>query len=231
MLVPIWTVVLTSFSCASRPRHPYASNSTQQCLQHQQQARAQRQQQQLQKMATLRAGEPPMFALCRPGIDITSSSAISVVIKVGMVGDSQIGKTSLMVKYVEGSFDEDYIQTLGQPLAVSPCHLLTGVVCRRQLHGEDNIRAENYHHLLNLGSWRYAIHLPMCLLDKFLMSGSLQDNASSSTCCPWCATMPSQYCSCSTFHANPPSTLSRSGIVRPEVSTRYAIREARSAPS
>jgi Gtp-binding protein of the ras superfamily involved in termination of M-phase len=36
-----------------------------------------------------------------------------VVIKVGMVGDSQIGKTSLMVKYVEGSFDEDYIQTLG----------------------------------------------------------------------------------------------------------------------
>ncbi|KAG6828943.1 hypothetical protein H0H92_006231 [Tricholoma furcatifolium] len=37
----------------------------------------------------------------------------SVVIKVGMVGDSQIGKTSLMVKYVEGSFDEDYIQTLG----------------------------------------------------------------------------------------------------------------------
>jgi len=37
-----------------------------------------------------------------------------VVIKVGMVGDSQIGKTSLMVKYVEGSFDEDYIQTLGE---------------------------------------------------------------------------------------------------------------------
>lgn len=40
----------------------------------------------------------------------------SVVIKVGMVGDSQIGKTSLMVKYVEGSFDEDYIQTLGEYL-------------------------------------------------------------------------------------------------------------------
>ncbi|XAO26863.1 septum-promoting GTP-binding protein 1 [Cryptococcus bacillisporus CA1280] len=37
----------------------------------------------------------------------------SIVLKVGMVGDSQIGKTSLMVKYVEGSFDEDYIQTLG----------------------------------------------------------------------------------------------------------------------
>ena len=38
----------------------------------------------------------------------------SVVIKVGMVGDAQIGKTSLMVKYVEGSWDEDYIQTLGK---------------------------------------------------------------------------------------------------------------------
>ena len=42
------------------------------------------------------------------------ASKSSVVIKVGMVGDAQIGKTSLMVKYVEGSWDEDYIQTLGQ---------------------------------------------------------------------------------------------------------------------
>lgn len=41
------------------------------------------------------------------------TSKNSVVIKVGMVGDAQIGKTSLMVKYVEGSWDEDYIQTLG----------------------------------------------------------------------------------------------------------------------
>jgi len=32
---------------------------------------------------------------------------------LGMLGDSQVGKTSLMVKYVEGSWDEDYIQTLG----------------------------------------------------------------------------------------------------------------------
>lgn len=42
------------------------------------------------------------------------ASRNSVVIKVGMVGDAQIGKTSLMVKYVEGSWDEDYIQTLGE---------------------------------------------------------------------------------------------------------------------
>ncbi|EEH22814.2 septum-promoting GTP-binding protein 1 [Paracoccidioides brasiliensis Pb03] len=43
----------------------------------------------------------------------SAPSKNSVVIKVGMVGDAQIGKTSLMVKYVEGSWDEDYIQTLG----------------------------------------------------------------------------------------------------------------------
>jgi len=36
-----------------------------------------------------------------------------VLVKVGMIGDSSIGKTSLMVKYVEGNFNEDYIQTLG----------------------------------------------------------------------------------------------------------------------
>ena len=45
----------------------------------------------------------------------TTRAQSSVVIKVGMVGDAQIGKTSLMVKYVEGSWDEDYIQTLGMP--------------------------------------------------------------------------------------------------------------------
>lgn len=43
----------------------------------------------------------------------SGSKPSSVVIKVGMVGDAQIGKTSLMVKYVENSWDEDYIQTLG----------------------------------------------------------------------------------------------------------------------
>jgi len=34
-------------------------------------------------------------------------------IKVGLIGDAGIGKTSLMVKYVEGNFNPDYIQTLG----------------------------------------------------------------------------------------------------------------------
>lgn len=33
------------------------------------------------------------------------------MLAVGLVG--QVGKTTLMVKYVENKFDEDYIQTLG----------------------------------------------------------------------------------------------------------------------
>ena len=64
----------------------------------------------------------------------------SVVIKVGMVGDAQIGKTSLMVKYVEGSWDEDYIQTLGEAGTSGSlgASFLLMRSRRRQLHGEDN---------------------------------------------------------------------------------------------
>ncbi|KAL4993496.1 P-loop containing nucleoside triphosphate hydrolase protein [Aspergillus recurvatus] len=64
--------------------------------------------------------QPQPLTSSRPssGLSVTQkqpapSTKNSVVIKVGMVGDAQIGKTSLMVKYVEGSWDEDYIQTLG----------------------------------------------------------------------------------------------------------------------
>jgi len=75
----------------------------------------------------------------------------SVVIKVGMVGDAQIGKTSLMVKYVEGSWDEDYIQTLGW---YSTEHLYHHAdLSRRQLYGEDHLNSQYRDHILNLGSW------------------------------------------------------------------------------
>lgn len=91
----------------------------------------------------------------------------SVVIKVGMVGDSQIGKTSLMVKYVEGSFDEDYIQTLGMSssvlLVLPPDHI---PIPRRQFHGEDNLCPSNNHHVFHLGlGWaaRVCEYVASCL--------------------------------------------------------------------
>ena len=66
-----------------------------------------------------------------------------------MVGDSAIGKTSLMVKYVEGAFDEDYIQTLGTFRAA-------GADIRRQLYGEDHQHPEYRNHILHMGFRRSA---------------------------------------------------------------------------
>ena len=43
----------------------------------------------------------------------TAAKNNKIVVKIGMLGDVQVGKTSLMYKYVEGKFDEDYIMTLG----------------------------------------------------------------------------------------------------------------------
>lgn len=87
----------------------------------------------------------------------------SVVIKVGMVGDSQIGKTSLMVKYVEGSFDEDYIQTLGTYDALlfksagrPDREQLTQIRCRRQLYGKDDLSKANNDYLFYMGFRRYV---------------------------------------------------------------------------
>merc|ERR1719229_1016451 len=36
-----------------------------------------------------------------------------IIVKVAILGDSQIGKTTLMVKYIEDKFDEEFIETLG----------------------------------------------------------------------------------------------------------------------
>jgi hypothetical protein len=74
----------------------------------------------------------------------------SVVIKVGMVGDAQIGKTSLMVKYVEGSWDEDYIQTLGTKHLKLNCDFANSDRC--QLYGEDYLDQKYGNHVLDLGS-------------------------------------------------------------------------------
>ncbi|KAJ8660092.1 septum-promoting GTP-binding protein 1 [Lichtheimia ornata] len=50
-------------------------------------------------------------AATKPGQSVQPRN--SVVLKTGIVGDTNIGKTSLMVKYAEGIFDPEYIQTLG----------------------------------------------------------------------------------------------------------------------
>jgi len=42
-----------------------------------------------------------------------TNSKESVVLKIGMVGDASCGKTSVMVKFVEEKYDEDYVETLG----------------------------------------------------------------------------------------------------------------------
>lgn len=79
----------------------------------------------------------------------------SVVIKVGMVGDAQIGKTSLMVKYVEGSWDEDYIQTLGGWHTLNMVYNMTDLR-RCQLHGKDHLYPKHRNHFLHMGSRRSA---------------------------------------------------------------------------
>lgn len=69
----------------------------------------------------------------------------SVVLKVGMIGDAQIGKTSLMVKYVENQWDEDYIQTLGKHTRDPPFYIHASILIqdsRCQLHGKDHLNSQ-----------------------------------------------------------------------------------------
>ncbi len=44
---------------------------------------------------------------------ISEQSDKNVTLKIAMIGDPMIGKTALMVKFVEEKYDEDYIATLG----------------------------------------------------------------------------------------------------------------------
>jgi Ras of Complex, Roc, domain of DAPkinase len=90
-------------------------------------------------------------------------SKSSVVIKVGMVGDAQIGKTSLMVKYVEGSWDEDYIQTLGWSTSRDrSCRHADSD--RRKFHGEDDLDSQHGDHVFYLGSgWTEGVRQHVAL--------------------------------------------------------------------
>ncbi|KAJ2403211.1 Ras GTPase tem1 [Coemansia sp. RSA 2559] len=46
-----------------------------------------------------------------------------IVLKVGMLGDAQIGKTTLMVRYVFGEYDPNIVQTLGLNYLEKSVHL------------------------------------------------------------------------------------------------------------
>ena len=53
-----------------------------------------------------------------PAMDFKASSTQTAddkktVFKVWLLGDSEVGKTSLMVKYVDNIFDQSYVETLG----------------------------------------------------------------------------------------------------------------------
>lgn len=95
-----------------------------------------------------------------------NQSKNSVVIKVGMVGDAQIGKTSLMVKYVEGSWDEDYIQTLGMLDWAFSFDFANRRSLRCQLYGKDHLYSQHRNHIFHLGSgWstRVCEHAASCV--------------------------------------------------------------------
>lgn len=40
-------------------------------------------------------------------------SGDQIIVKIGLLGNAEAGKTSLMVRYVEGEYNHSYIQTLG----------------------------------------------------------------------------------------------------------------------
>ena len=46
-----------------------------------------------------------------------------VELQVGMVGDAEVGKTSLMVKYVQDIYNNEYTQTLGVNFLKKKVHL------------------------------------------------------------------------------------------------------------
>ena len=78
------------------------------------------------------------FFSSRPATDSASSRPVvpaggrgaPTLVKVALLGDAQVGKTSLMVRYVEGAFDETQLHTQGVPLNVrdndgrQPMHLI-----------------------------------------------------------------------------------------------------------
>jgi len=130
---------------------------------------------------------------------------LSVVIKVGMVGDSQIGKTSLMVKYVEGSFDEDYIQTLGSS-SFTP-----------------HTPSFNYFYFYTQASISWKRLFLFAELPSRFQYGTWAGSESLWICCLLFVTMLSLFCSCLICRENQRWTQWRSGIAKHGDLTRFSI--------
>ena len=76
-------------------------------------------------------------------------------IKVALIGDNAIGKTSLMVKYVEGTFNQDYIVTLGTTHSRSTTSQQNyPTIIRSKLHGKGHPHEKRRYHIQHLGSGR-----------------------------------------------------------------------------
>lgn len=80
----------------------------------------------------------------------TSAGKNNVIVKVGLIGDAQCGKTSLMVRYVEGSFNEVSRRLHLSDLRATHTTLAGTIIdvglypdARSQLYGKDNFDSQH----------------------------------------------------------------------------------------
>ena len=93
-----------------------------------------------------------------------------VIVKVGMLGDSGIGKTSLMVKYIEDKYDEDYIETLGVNFMEKTIELKNVKVTISIWDLGDHMHSIEFRHIQSSAEvWIYhVIHSQIWIPMKFL---------------------------------------------------------------
>ena len=59
------------------------------------------------------AGRRKLSSSASSSDDEKKKKSNDITIKVTMVGDAAVGKTSFMARFVEGNYNEDYVETLG----------------------------------------------------------------------------------------------------------------------
>ncbi|OLS15695.1 MAG: small GTP-binding protein domain-containing protein [Promethearchaeota archaeon CR_4] len=55
------------------------------------------------------------------------------IFKVVVVGNGAVGKTSLVLRYTQHKFNENYVMTIGSNFAIAEVKLLDGELCRLQI--------------------------------------------------------------------------------------------------